>query len=57
MIEDQSFGAVIFRAGFYPEPVLAAVRRAYKGSQQVNMNGYQYTILLPDPAWPNKQTF
>ncbi len=57
MIEDQSFGAVVFRAGFYPEPVLAAVRRAYKGSQQIDMNGYQYTILLPDPAWPNKQSF
>ncbi len=51
MIESQAFGAVIFRAGFYPEPVLAAVKNAYKGAIQVNMNGYQYTVLLPDPDW------
>jgi hypothetical protein len=57
MIHDQAFGAVIYRAGFYPEPVLAAVKRAYKGSQQINMNGYQYTILVPDPFWNEKQTF
>jgi 4-amino-4-deoxy-L-arabinose transferase-like glycosyltransferase len=48
MIDDRAFGAVIFRAGFYPDPVLAAVKRAYKGAQQIDMNGYQYTILLPN---------
>ena len=45
-----TFITVIYRAGFYPEPVLAAVKQSYKGAQQIDMNGYQYTILLPDPA-------
>ncbi|MEP7287215.1 MAG: glycosyltransferase family 39 protein [Chloroflexota bacterium] len=48
LIDDQAFGAVIFRAGFYPEPVLAAVKRSYTGQQQIDMNGYQYTILIPN---------
>jgi len=51
MIESQAFSAVIFRAGFYPDPVLAAVKDAYKGELQVTMNGYEYTVLLPDPNW------
>jgi hypothetical protein len=51
MIEDQAFGAVIFRARFYPQPVLDAVDRAHKAQQTISMNGYDYTILTPDPAW------
>ena len=51
MIHGQAFGAVIFRAGFYPDPVLDAVRHAYKGAQQIDMNGYEYTILTPNPDW------
>ncbi|MCC7448090.1 MAG: hypothetical protein IT324_11780 [Anaerolineae bacterium] len=56
MIEDQAFGAVIFRARFYPQPVLDAVDRAYKIQTTIPMNGYEYTILLPDLAWRNRQT-
>ncbi len=55
MIDDQAFGAVIFRARFYPQPVLDAVDRAYKVQTTIPMNGYEYTILLPDPAWRNRQ--
>jgi hypothetical protein len=47
MIDAQAFGAVIYRASFYPEPVLAAVKRSYKGAMQITMNGYEYTILYP----------
>jgi len=56
MIEDQAFGAVIFRARFYPQPVLDAVDRAYKVQTTIPMNGYEYTIVLPDPAWRHRQT-
>lgn len=47
MIEDQAFGAVIFRARFYPPPVLEAVDRAYIVEQVIPMNGYEYTIMKP----------
>ncbi len=55
MIDDQAFGAVIFRARFYPQPVLDAVDQAYKPQQTISMNGYDYTILVPDPAWTQKK--
>lgn len=51
MIEDQAFGAVIFRARFYPPPVLEAVDRAYTVAQVIPMNGYEYTILKPRPDY------
>lgn len=55
MIEEQAFGAVIFRASFYPPPVVDAVKRAYRPQQVIPMNGYEYTILAPDPAWPERR--
>jgi hypothetical protein len=55
MIDEQAFAAVIFRARFYPQPVLDAVDRAYKIQQTIPMNGYEYTILVPDPTWPERR--
>ncbi len=58
MIDAQAFGAVIFRARFYPQPVLDAVDRAYQIVQKIDMNGYEYTILKPDPVWTaNRRAF
>ncbi len=51
MVEAQAFGAVIFRARFYPPPILEAVDRAYKVQAIIPMNGYEYTILIPNPEW------
>lgn len=50
-IEAHEFGAVVFRARFYPPPVLDAVDRAYQIADIIPMNGYEYTVLLPDPDW------
>ena len=47
MINDQAFGVVIFRARFYPQPVLDAVDAHYQLDATVPMNGYEYQILLP----------
>jgi 4-amino-4-deoxy-L-arabinose transferase-like glycosyltransferase len=46
-ITAQRFGAVILRAAFYPEPVLEAIRLHYTPSEFIEMNGYEYTVLLP----------
>jgi len=43
------FGAVIFRAQFYPPPVLDAVYEAYYPAQTIPMNGFAYEIWLPGP--------
>lgn len=51
MVEAQAFGAVIFRARFYPPPILEAVDRAYRVQAVIPMNGYEYTILIPNPEW------
>ncbi|HVO43189.1 MAG TPA: hypothetical protein VMT34_11225 [Aggregatilineales bacterium] len=47
MLQDRAFGAVIFRAQFYPPPVLDAVKDAYQPAEMIPMNGYTYTIWLP----------
>jgi hypothetical protein len=44
------FGAVIFRAQFYPPPVLDAVYEAYYPAQTIPMNGFAYEIWLPGPT-------
>lgn len=43
------FGAVIFRAQFYPPPVLDAVYEAYYPAQTIPMNGFAYEVWLPGP--------
>lgn len=47
MINDKAFSAVIFRARFYPQPVLDAVDANYRVAETVRMNDYSYQILLP----------
>lgn len=47
-IEAQEFGVVIFRAQFYPAPVLEAIGRNYEPVDHICMNGFYYHILLPE---------
>jgi len=46
-IEAEEFGAVIFRAQFYPPPVLEAIGQHYRPVEHICMNGFYYHILLP----------
>ena len=46
-INRQEFGAVIFRAQFYPPPVLKAIGENYQPVEQVCMNGFYYHVLWP----------
>lgn len=55
MIDEQAFGAVIFRARFYPQPILDAVDRAYRLKEAIPMNGFEYQVLYPDPTWPERR--
>jgi hypothetical protein len=47
MVRDQAFGYVIYRAQFYPQPVLDAVAEAYITKEVIQMNGFEYIILEP----------
>jgi hypothetical protein len=47
MIDRQAFGLVVFRAQFYPPPVLQAIGARYAPIDDVTMNGFQYRILAP----------
>jgi hypothetical protein len=47
-IERQEFGVILFRAQFYPDPVLQAIGQNYRTVDTVCMNGFNYGILLPD---------
>jgi len=47
MINEQAFDVVIFRAQFYPLPVLDAFGQNYQIVEQITMNGFTYTILVP----------
>ncbi len=46
-INRQEFGLVIFRAQFYPQPVLDAIGQNYQPVDHVCMNGFYYHILWP----------
>ena len=46
-INRQEFGVVIFRAQFYPQPVLEAIGRNYQPVEHLCMNGFYYHILWP----------
>jgi hypothetical protein len=55
-VTDQSFGVIILRntpggdvlqAGFYPEPVRAAIHAHYALDDTIPMNGYEYLIWRP----------
>ncbi len=46
-IEAEEFGVVVFRAQFYPQPVLEAIGQHYRPVEHICMNGFYYHILLP----------
>ena len=47
MLERQEFDTVVFRAQFYPPPVLEVIGRQYETTELVQMNGFVYCILEP----------
>lgn len=47
MIYEQHFGLVIFRAQFYPPPVLDAIGQNYDVVEHIEMNGFTYAVLRP----------
>lgn len=48
MLEAQEFETVIFRAQFYPPPVLKAIGDHYQIEALIEMNGFVYCILTPE---------
>jgi hypothetical protein len=46
-INRQEFALIIFRAQFYPQPVLDAIGQNYEPLDHVCMNGFYYHILWP----------
>ncbi len=46
-INRQEFGVIIFRAQFYPPPVLEAIGQNYEPVEHLCMNGFYYRILWP----------
>jgi hypothetical protein len=46
-INRREFGVVIFRAQFYPQPVLEAIGRNYEPAAHLCMNGFYYHVLQP----------
>lgn len=51
VIENQGFGLIIFRAQFYPEPVLSAIYDAYTPREVIPMNGFDYELWYPAEDW------
>ncbi|MCS6773985.1 MAG: hypothetical protein NZ693_07730 [Thermoflexales bacterium] len=49
MIEARAFGAVVFRAMFYPDDVKDAIVRNYYWAEKFEINGFEYWLLLPIP--------
>lgn len=47
MIEAEEFGVVIFRAQFYPDPVLQAIGQHYETTATIEMNNFVYCVLEP----------
>ena len=50
MLENQEFDTVVFRAQFYPPPILEIIGNNYITSELVEMNGFVYCILTPRPS-------
>lgn len=46
-INRQEFGVIVFRAQFYPQPVLDAIGQNYQPVEHLCMNGFYYHILWP----------
>jgi hypothetical protein len=47
MLDHQAFDTVIFRAQFYPPPVLEMIGDRYETVDLIEMNGYVYCVLNP----------
>jgi hypothetical protein len=47
MLDKQAFDTVIFRAQFYPPPVLDMIGQRYETTRLVEMNGFVYCIMKP----------
>ncbi len=47
MIENREFSVVIFRAQFYPDPVLQAIGQHYQTTDTIEMNNFVYCVLEP----------
>ena len=47
LIDRQAFGLVVFRAQFYPPPVLQAIGARYEPLTEITMNGFPYRLLVP----------
>jgi hypothetical protein len=46
----REFGAVVFRAQFYPDDVKAVISEQYGMVGSIRINGFEYFLLLPRPA-------
>jgi hypothetical protein len=47
MLDSQAFNTVIFRAQFYPAPVLDVIGQRYETRHLIQMNGFVYCIMRP----------
>jgi hypothetical protein len=47
MIDDQEFSVIIFRAQFYPDPILQAIGQRYETADTIEMNNFVYCVLKP----------
>lgn len=47
MLDRQQFDTVIYRAQFYPPPILEIIGQRYQTTKLVEMNGFVYCILEP----------
>jgi hypothetical protein len=56
-IRDHDFGVIVFRAQFYPPPVLAVVYEAYYPDDVIRMNGFDYEIWRPGPPQDERAAF
>lgn len=54
-IEAHEFNVVVFRAQFYPPPVLTAIYDAYTPSETITMNGFAYEIWRPNTEVANSE--
>ncbi len=48
MIRAKQFGAIVFRAQFYPDDVKKAIVQNYYWAKMVRMNGFEYWVLFPN---------
>jgi len=55
-LAQHDFSVIIFRAQFYPPPVLDAVYEAYYPAETVRMNGFDYEIWHPGPPQDIRQS-